>query len=169
MLKPKYIILFALTAFVVILDQWTKSLVLKHFSLQETLPLINGFFSLTYIRNTGAAFGMLRDADPSFRIPFFIAVPFVALGVIGYVFRKLPEKDIKMSIALSLVVGGAVGNLIDRAQLGYVVDFLDFHWQYLYHFPAFNVADSAICVGVAVLMLDLAFREEESTSASPAH
>jgi signal peptidase II len=74
---------------------------------------------------------------------------------IGFIFRKIPDRDIKLSTSLSLVIGGAIGNLIDRVNLNYVVDFLDFHWKYMYHFPAFNVADMAICVGVGVLMLDL--------------
>lgn len=169
MLKPKYTILFLLSLCVVVLDQWTKNWVIKNFQLGETQSIISGIFNLTYIRNTGAAFGVLRDADPSFRVPFFMIVPLIAIFIIGYVFHKLPEKDIKLSVALSLVVGGAIGNLMDRVQLGYVVDFLDFHWKYLYHFPAFNVADSAICVGVGVLMLDLAIRKEESVNASTAH
>lgn len=168
-LKPKYLILFIVTWLVMILDQWTKNWVLKHFQLGETQPLISGFFNFTYVQNTGAAFGVLRNADPAFRIPFFMIVPLVAIFVIGYVFYKLPQKDVKLSIALSLVVGGAFGNLIDRIQLGYVVDFLDFHWKYRYHFPAFNVADSAICIGVGLLMLDLAYRDEESENASTAH
>jgi signal peptidase II len=164
-IKLKYLILLVLTAIVVALDQWTKVLVLQHFRYGETVSMITGYFNLTYIQNTGAAFGMFAKADPAFRVPFFLVVPLVALGSIGYIFRKLPDNDIKLSVALSLVVGGAVGNLIDRMRLGFVVDFLDFHWQSLYHFPAFNVADSAICVGVAILMLDLAFKEEESVNA----
>jgi signal peptidase II len=96
-------------------------------------------------------------------------VPLIALGAIGFIFRKLPAADLKLSTALSLVIGGAVGNLIDRVRFGYVVDFLDFHWKHSYHFPAFNVADSAICVGVGLLMIDLlaAEREEASPHASP--
>lgn len=154
-LKRKYLILVALTALVIFLDQLTKSIVVDRFRYGESIPVISGFFSLTYIRNTGAAFGLLAHADPTFRIPFFVIVPIVALVAIAFVFRKIADNDLKLSTALSLVIGGAVGNLIDRVKLNYVVDFLDFHWRYEYHFPAFNVADSAICVGVAVLMLDL--------------
>ncbi|MGZ3707876.1 MAG: signal peptidase II [Bdellovibrionota bacterium] len=154
-LRRKWLILFVLTAAVIFGDQWTKLEVLKRFHLGDTFPIIPQFFSLTYIRNTGAAFGLLREADPAFRVPFFVIVPLAALAAIGWIFRKIPENDFRMSTALSLVIGGAVGNLIDRLTLGWVVDFLDFHWKYLYHFPAFNVADSAICVGVGILMLDL--------------
>lgn len=164
-IKIKYIILLILTVSIILLDQWTKNLVLVHFRYGETVPVISDFFNLTFIKNTGAAFGILAQADPSFRVPFFVLVPVIALVAISMIFRKLPDQDIKLSLALSLVVGGAIGNLIDRIQLGYVVDFLDFHWRYFYHFPAFNVADSAICVGVGVLMLDLAFKKEETMNA----
>lgn len=144
-----------LTLLAIVLDQATKILVLNQFRLGETLSLVPGYFNLTYIRNTGAAFGILAHSDPAFRVPFFIVVPLVALIAIAYIFRKIADADVKLSSALSLVIGGAIGNLIDRIRLGYVVDFLDLHWRYQYHFPAFNVADSAICVGVGILMLDL--------------
>jgi signal peptidase II len=154
-LPKKYLLLAFIVPVVIVLDQFTKYLVVQKFRLGETIPIISGFFNLTYIRNTGAAFGILAQAEPAFRIPFFVIVPVVALGAIAYIFKKIAPKDLKLSSALSLVIGGAIGNLIDRLQLGYVVDFLDFHWSYQYHFPAFNVADSAICVGVGILMLDL--------------
>jgi len=153
--KRKYWVLSILTVSIIILDQLTKTLVVKHFRLGETLSIITDFFNFTYIRNTGAAFGIFAHANPAFRIPFFVIVPIIALAAIAYIFRKIPDTDLKLSSALSLVIGGAVGNLIDRIQLGYVVDFLDFHWNYRYHFPAFNIADSAICIGVGILMLDL--------------
>jgi signal peptidase II len=151
----KYILLATLSSFVLILDQITKWMIVDRFRYGESIPVIMNFFSLTYIRNTGAAFGILASANPAFRIPFFVIVPLVALVSIGMIFRKLPENEVKLSSALSLVIGGAIGNLVDRVTLSYVVDFLDFHWKFQYHFPAFNVADSAICVGVAVLMWDL--------------
>ncbi|MEK6579951.1 MAG: signal peptidase II [Bdellovibrionota bacterium] len=150
-----------LASSIILLDQLTKYLVLGNFHLGESQPVIPGLLNLTYIRNTGAAFGMLAQADPKFRIPFFVIVPLAALSAIVYVFRRIPAKDRKLSVALALVMGGAMGNLIDRLSLGYVVDFLDFHWKYRYHFPAFNVADSAICMGVAILMFDLAVRSDD--------
>lgn len=156
----KYYALAFITPMVVILDQFTKYMVIQHFRLGETVPIFSGFFNFTYIRNTGAAFGIFAQSHPSFRVPFFVAVPLIALVAIGYIFKKIGETDLKLSSALSLVIGGAIGNLIDRVQLGYVVDFLDFHWSYQYHFPAFNVADSAICVGVGVLMLDLLLQKD---------
>lgn len=168
-LRKKYLILSVLTVAIIILDQITKMLVIQRFRLGESIPVIADFFSLTYIRNTGAAFGILASADPAFRVPFFIIVPVLALVAIAFIFRKLPPSDIKLSTALSLVIGGAIGNLIDRMSLGYVVDFLDFHWKYQYHFPAFNVADSAICVGVGILTLDLLFQSStEAGNEEPA-
>lgn len=155
MVKRKYVILSVLTAVTLVLDQLTKYEVIERFRYGESVPVIPGFFSLTYVRNTGAAFGLLAHADPAFRIPFFVIVPVIALVAISFIFRKIPDQDLKLSSALSLVIGGAVGNLIDRVTFNYVIDFLDFHWKYQYHFPAFNVADMAICVGVGILMLDL--------------
>jgi signal peptidase II len=161
----KYWVLATLTPIVIMLDQFTKYMVLQKLHLGETIPIISGFFNFTYIRNTGAAFGLLAQAEPAFRVPFFVAVPFIALFAIGYIFNKISSTDLKLSSSLSLVIGGAIGNLIDRLQLGFVVDFLDFHWGYQYHFPAFNVADSAICVGVAILMLDLLTQKDDQPEA----
>lgn len=154
-IKWKYLILFVVTSLIIGMDQLTKFWILQRFRLGETLPIVINFFNFTYVQNKGAAFGLMSQADPRFRVPFFIIVPLIALGSIAYVFRKIPDKDVKLALALSLVISGAIGNLIDRLELGYVVDFLDFHWHWGYHFPAFNVADSAICVGVGILMLDL--------------
>jgi len=153
--------LFFLSIGIVFLDQWTKSVILARFQLGESLSVISSFFNITYVRNTGAAFGFLATAHSAFRVPFFIMVPLVALLIIGVMFRRLPEREVRMSSALALVMGGAVGNLIDRVQHGFVVDFLDFHWKYKAHFPAFNVADSAICIGVGLMMLDAARKEGE--------
>ena len=154
-LSRKFQILLGVVPVVIALDQWTKQQILDHFAFGESKPIWHGIFDLTYVRNTGAAFGFLADAHPEFRIPFFILVPLIALVAIGYLFRTLPQTSRLLATALSLVVGGALGNLIDRLRLGFVVDFLDFHQASLGHFPAFNVADSAICIGVGILMLDL--------------
>ncbi len=154
-MKRKYWILALGAPFWIIVDQYTKYLIRSGFRLSETIPVISGYFNITYVRNTGAAFGFMANADPSFRVPFFLTVPVIALGVILVLIKRLPDSDVKMSTALMLVVSGAIGNLIDRAALGYVVDFLDFHWRYQIHFPSFNVADSVICVGVGLMMLDI--------------
>lgn len=166
-IASKYWILASLTPVIVLLDQWTKSIVFGHFRVGETLSVIPDFFNLTFVKNPGAAFGLFASAEPSFRVPFFLIIPVIALAAIAYVFRKLPAKDILISTALSLVIGGAVGNLLDRFSLNYVIDFLDFHWKNTYHFPAFNVADSAICVGVCILVLDMLIHDRgENVSGS---
>jgi signal peptidase II len=151
--KPKYRTLFACALLSVALDQFTKHWVHTHFQWGESFPVLNSVFALTYVRNTGAAFGLFHRAPPSFREPFFLAVPFLALGVIAVLFSKLREGQSWSAIALSLIVGGAVGNLIDRVRFGYVIDFLDVHWKEVYHWPAFNVADSCIVAGVAILFI----------------
>lgn len=161
--KSKYLPLVTLMPIMVVLDQVTKLIVLEKFRLYESIPVIEGIFNLTYVRNTGAAFGMMANADPAIRVPFFLLVPMLALGIIAYMFKKLPDRDLKMSITLSLIISGAVGNLIDRARLGYVVDFLDFHWKYQWHYPAFNVADMAICVGVGFMSVYMLFQKDSES------
>jgi signal peptidase II len=167
-MKIKHWIVAIVPIVSILLDQWTKQLIVDRFQLGESISVLSQFFSITYVRNTGAAFGFMASVDSSLRIPFFLVVPTIALVVIGYLFKKLPDSDVKTAMALSLVMGGAVGNLIDRVRYGYVVDFLDFHWKYQAHFPAFNVADSAICIGVGLLMLDIAGREERERNVSSA-
>ncbi len=164
MVKPLFFFLSIL--FVIVFDQWTKFEVISHFEYGESLSLIANFFSLTYVRNTGAAFGFLATANPTFRVPFFLIVPIVAMVVLGFLYRDLPANAKWRAMALGLVSGGAIGNLIDRIRLGYVVDFLDFHYKNEYYFPAFNVADSAICVGVGILLLTNLLSKETHASSS---
>ena len=134
---------------------------LNRFDYGESIVMIRDFFSLTYVRNTGAAFGFLATANPSFRVPFFLVVPIVAMVVLGFLYRDLPKDAKWRATALGLVSGGAIGNLIDRVRLGYVVDFLDFHYQSVYYFPAFNIADAAICAGVTILLLSTLIMKKE--------
>jgi len=151
-MNKKYVILLSLAGLVIALDQISKLYIAHHFQLHESIPVIKPFFSLTYIRNTGAAFGLLAKAPESFRIPFFIIVPLLALTIIVLIFKKTRETELLMITALSLILGGAIGNFIDRIRFNYVIDFLDFHWFSKYHWPAFNIADSTIVVGVALLI-----------------
>ena len=152
---------------VVPLDQLTKWLVDSTFRLHESVPVIPDLFHLTYVRNKGAAFGIF--ADSSVRIPFFITVSIVALLAILWYLRHLQERQRVALYALSLVFAGALGNLIDRIRFGEVVDFLDFFLG-RYHWPAFNVADSAISIGVTLLIIDMwredRQRKQHSTSLS---
>lgn len=162
-MKTKYIVLISLAGLIIALDQITKLYIDHHFGLHQSVSIIPNFFNLTYIRNTGAAFGLLSKAPESFRIPFFIIVPLVALTVIVLIFKKTQETQLLMITALSLILGGAIGNFIDRVRFNYVIDFLDFHWFNKYHWPAFNVADATIVVGVALLIFyTLAYDKKQS-------
>lgn len=158
----KWPLLIAVVALTLIFDQWTKHLVHTGFRWGESRAIFDSWFALTYVRNSGAAFGMLHRAPPAFRDPFFLIIPLVVVGAILFLYRKLDEKQRISAFALSLVVGGAIGNLIDRLRFGYVIDFIDVHWKEIYHWPAFNIADSCIVVGVAILFLLSVFRPKEA-------
>ena len=150
MQKYKTLILVSLT--VVILDQFTKAVITNYFILHQSIEVIRGLFNITYIKNPGAAFGILRDVSGTFRTIFLTGISFTALIIIFFVYRNI--KDTASRIAFSLIAGGAFGNLIDRIRFGEVIDFLDFYIG-RYHWPAFNVADSAITVGVFIAVLFL--------------
>lgn len=137
---------------VLILDVLAKYLALQRLLPGRPVPVIDGFFSLTLVMNPGLAFGMLADTPAGWR--WLVALLSIgALAVLAAVgMRMLPAGGRLTPLALGLIFGGAVGNLIDRARFGAVVDFLDFYWRG-YHWPAFNVADSAISIGVALLAL----------------
>jgi signal peptidase II len=139
---------------VVVLDQLTKWLVVRSLDLHEYRPLVDGLLSLSHVRNRGAAFGILSDADLPYQAVLFSALSFVALLAIAVYAYRLPSEARLPRTALTLVLGGAVGNLIDRVRLGYVVDFVHVYWRQ-YQWPDFNVADSAISIGVALLILDI--------------
>jgi signal peptidase II len=157
----KYRTLTIIAIAILVFDQVTKLYVDANFRLHETVPVIRDFFHLTYVRNKGAAFGIL--ADNAVRIPFFITVSIVAmLGILWYI-KHLRDDQRLALFSLTLIFSGAFGNLIDRIRLGEVIDFLDVFWQ-RHHWPAFNVADSAITVGVALLFIEM-WREERNKSA----
>jgi signal peptidase II len=148
----RYRLLLIVSPILLAFDQWTKLLVDSQFKLYESITLIDNFLSLTYVRNKGAAFGILSDS--AIRIPFFITVSTVALiGIIWYL-NKVEVTQKLQRWAMTLIFAGALGNLIDRIRLGEVIDFIDVHW-YQRHWPAFNVADSAITIGVGLLLIDL--------------
>ena len=148
----RYRLLAIITAIILALDQATKLYVDANFELYESVPVIKGWFHLTYIRNQGAAFGILSNS--ALRVPFFITVAIIALLVILWYLRSLRPDQTLGTFALSLIFSGALGNLIDRVRLGEVIDFLDVFWRH-HHWPAFNVADSAICVGVTLLIWEM--------------
>ena len=120
--------------------------------------------NLNYVRNQGAAWGMLSDAKDHFRVPFFFLVTVVALAAISFYFRATPPHHKLARYALALIFSGAIGNFIDRVRLGYVIDWIDVHWRIFgweYYFPNFNVADSAITVGVVFLLVDTILLERQ--------
>lgn len=161
--KPNYLILLVSTTLILAIDQLSKVFIDRAMDLHQSIPVIPNCFSITYIRNKGAAFGFL--ANTSFRLPFFIFISIVAVIVIIIAYSKL-RKDQKLAmLSLAMILAGAVGNLIDRIRLGEVIDFLDVYWGN-YHWPAFNIADSAICVGVFLLALDM-LREERRLKEQP--
>lgn len=144
------------TAAVLALDQWTKSLARAYLLGPDgrgprSVPLIGEYIRLTYVENRGAAFGLLQD-----QTAFFILVGLVVIVVIVASYRQIKEPSWSLNLALGLQMGGAIGNLIDRIRTGYVVDFFD-----LTFWPVFNIADSAICVGVGLLAWHLLFGQHE--------
>ena len=156
-MKPRYTIFAAIAIVGIIIDQITKIAVDRSMKLFDSIPIIENFFHLTYVRNKGAAFSFLSNA--SWRLPFFITISIIAALVILVAFRKLRDDQRLAHISLAMIFSGAVGNLIDRVHLGEVIDFLDAHW-YRHHWPAFNVADSLICVGVFLLAIDMILEEK---------
>ena len=155
-----------LVAFIVLpvigLDQLTKQLIHRNFTFHESIEIIPGFFNITYVRNFGAAWGMLSDTTSSIRIPFFWAISIIAIIGISIYLYFLPAKN-RLSIAtFSLILSGATGNFLDRVGIfhrgGYVIDFLDFYLN-RWHWPAFNIADSAISIAIGLLVI-LAISEE---------
>jgi len=143
-----------LPGIIVLADQATKMLVRATLALHASITIVPGFLDLTHVRNTGAAFGILNEADFPFKTPLLIGVAVVALVSIAVYATRLPAHQPLARIGLALILGGAVGNLIDRARTGYVLDFVDVYWRN-HHFWAFNVADSAITIGVTAIVLDL--------------
>jgi signal peptidase II len=139
---------------IVALDQATKWIVDQGMPLHQSIPIIPGFLSLTHVRNTGAAFGMLASPSPGLRSAFLLLFSTLAIGLILWIWIRDRRAGTLHVSALAMVLGGALGNLIDRMRLGAVIDFVDVYWRE-YHWPAFNVADSAITVGVALLLLRL--------------
>jgi signal peptidase II len=138
---------FLIAAGIIALDQWTKHLVVNNMERGDSIPLIADVFHLTSHRNMGAAFGILQNQ----RWLFIVITIAVVVGIV-YSLIRLGKKQPRASLALSMVLGGAIGNFIDRATTGQVVDFLDFT---LINFPIFNVADMAITIGVGILLLDV--------------
>ncbi len=147
---------FLLALLVLLLDQATKWLVLDRIALHESIPVIPGFFRLTHVQNRGAAFGLFSDSPSQWKVGLLILFSLIALLVVSRLLWKNSHHFSATGFALALIMGGAVGNLWDRLQAGFVVDYLDFYLGG-YHWPAFNVADSAIVIGALVLVAQILF------------
>lgn len=143
-------------ATIIIADQMTKGIVQQKFFLGESIPVIPNWFHLTYVRNPGAAFGMLAYSPDYIRTPLFFALPVIACFWLVYLIWTNRNQNLLHCLAYSLIFAGAVGNLIDRFSMNYVVDFFDFFWG-THHFPAFNIADSSISIAAIILIFDLIF------------
>ena len=141
---------------VILLDQISKYVVLRSIGLHESIPVISGFFNLVHTRNRGMAFGLMNRPGNDFGYYFLVAATFAAVILLLFWFTKLKDEERRLIFGISLILGGAVGNLIDRLRLREVIDFLDFHLG-AYHWPAFNLADSAITVGTFWVALNLLF------------
>ena len=162
----KRIYYLSITAAVILLDLWTKWLVVKGIDLHEAIPVIPNFFQLVHVRNTGAAFGIGANADSRI-IPLLLNGGAIAVFCVVVVYAlRSAVTDRLLQTGLHLILGGAIGNLLDRFRFGYVVDFLDVYVRG-HHWPAFNVADSAICIGIGLLFLDMR-KKPETTAAAPA-
>ncbi len=166
-MSRKWIILIAVLGLGLGLDLATKLLVLRTMPEGSHISLVPGLFNLVHVHNKGAAFSLLHSISVGFTRPFFIVTTGLVLGVVGYLWWRLPPANWPAALGYSLIMAGAVGNLIDRIRLGEVVDFLDFYWG-RYHWPAFNVADSLVCLGAAVLVWVILKEEKPANASDPA-
>jgi signal peptidase II len=156
--------------FILVADAATKWLVSARIGLNDAVPLVPNLFQLVHVRNSGAAFGIGANAE-SHLVPMLLNIGALAVFavVVVYSFRSAVTAR-TLQVGLHLILGGAIGNLVDRFRLGYVVDFLDVYVNWggqPHHWPAFNVADSAICIGIALLFLDMRKKPETSATAEP--
>ncbi len=157
-MKAKYLLFTTVAGLVVLLDQVSKGLVMKWMPLYKSIVIIPGFFNLTHVHNPGGAFGFLSQNDTPWRHWVFLGAVFFALGLILYFYHQTPGNRPWLRVGLALIFGGAVGNLIDRVRMGEVVDFLDAYVTHI-HWPTFNVADSAVSVGVAIFIAHIVFKK----------
>ena len=151
--KPRRLEIW-LPILIVVIDQLTKAMVRASLPLHESVTIIPGLIDFTHVRNTGAAFGFLNAVDFPFKTAVISLIATAALVGVGMYAASLAHHQIIARIGLALITGGAAGNLLDRLIVGSVVDFVDVYWR-IWHFWAFNVADSAITVGVAIMILDM--------------
>jgi signal peptidase II len=158
MVSKKITFLAIVAGIVLVLDLLTKMLVLAHLPLGAGIPVIPGLFDLTHVQNPGGAFGFLATMGPQARGVIFILVSALAVAVILWFYLQTPVQQRWLAFGFALIFGGAIGNLVDRLRFGAVIDFIDVYIGDL-HWPAFNIADSAITVGVAIFAFYVMFRK----------
>lgn len=144
---------------IVLADQITKAIILEYLPYHHSVTVVAGFFDITHIHNPGGAFGLMADMSKAVRTVVFLLASSAAVGLILYFYVKTPPSYTLLGFGFALIFGGAIGNLIDRIRLGVVVDFLDFHIGNKFSWPAFNVADSAITVGIFIFGYHLLFKK----------
>ena len=164
-MKRKYWVLLIFCFGILVLDQWTKSLIIKKLLLYQKVEVIQGFFNILHVRNTGGAFGIFGGDKGGVGSILFVVVSLVAIGVIAFLFVRIKEDEKTLALSFSLILSGAIGNLIDRLRYGEVIDFLDFYLSST-HWPTFNVADSAICIGIGLMALELLKRDHKEGTKS---
>ena len=160
-MKRHYKLLGLAALFTFLADQLSKGLVVQHIPEYRTITVIPGFFDLINIRNRGAAFGFLNRSDIEWQFWLFLVATIIATFAIIFVARGLKEKATAMPLGLGLILGGAIGNLCDRLRMRAVIDFLDVYWRD-WHWPAFNLADSAICVGAFLVCFLLCVTKKDA-------
>ena len=161
----KYSVVLGIAAGVLCLDQLTKWYIRRTISVYESIAVIDSLFHITHVRNSGGAFGLLAGSNAAVRLPFFFLVSVIAVVVLLYFVRRVEPGQRWLLLALGGILGGALGNFADRMMSGEVTDFLDFHWHG-YYWPAFNVADSFITVGMLVLLFhSVRARDPDGSSA----
>jgi len=143
---------------VLFLDQISKIAVISNIDLYNSIPVIDGFFSLAHMRNRGMAFGIMNQSTISWKFYLLVIATLVAIGVLVYWLVRLKQEEKKTMFSLSLILGGALGNLVDRIRIQEVIDFLDFSFMG-HHWPAFNLADSAISIGVILILIYMLFQK----------
>ena len=156
--RHKYIKLAIIAGLIIAADQITKALILQYLPLHHSISVIPGFFNLTHINNPGGAFGFLANQSSQLRNFIFLFISSLAVCLVFWFYKKTPDTHPLLASGFALIFSGAIGNLIDRIRFGGVVDFLDFFIGNL-HYPAFNVADSAISIGIAIFAFHLLLKK----------
>jgi len=157
-LTNKYLRLVVFTGLVVLADQVTKALIFAYLPYHQSITVVPGFFDITHIHNPGGAFGLMANMSETLRTIVFLLASSLAVGLIFYFYIKTPPSYVFLAVGFALIFGGAIGNLIDRVRLGIVIDFIDVYIGD-YHWPAFNIADSAITVGIIIFGYHILFKK----------